>query len=249
MQNTINEIAAILSAHESKSVDEYNSICDVVEARDSTIEKLEQSLAEQSNILVKQHDALLVQDKNKSTLLLNQDSLKHQLVSLQLSNKTLEHQIKVLKKEAKAAKEQITRNKAALKVRDSKISKLEKKKPNTDGIQPLVTIYSKGSDVLLIYPSKLTLGVNGVKQEQTVLLYTNRCGAFVTAFLDNDNEVAFSSFINKESEIADRTKALINKNTMQVSDEAAKFAQDWLIRVNLVQKQVINPVDMACFKA
>ena len=238
---TDNNLLQALLKYGNESADQFNEVCDELEKRNTTLE-------EQSNILEKQHMALQKQDNDKKTFIKNEESLKKQSVTFQLENQTLKHQLQVMKKEAKAAKEQTARNKASIKQRDAKIKKLEKKpvagKPE---LSPLTTVYCKGEDVLLIYPSRLTIGVNGEKKEQVVLLYTNRKGSFATCFLDNNNEVAFSTFINDSSDISLQTKKLIEKNCMQVSDEAAEFAQTYLYRVNVIQGMKMNPIDFTCF--
>lgn len=227
----------------------HNDNCDEVDGLQTLLSLKDKALEEQSYILVKQNEALQVQDKNKSTLLLNEQSLKQQSVSFQLECKNLKHKLNVLTNEAKAAREQTKRNKAAIKLRDDKIARLEKaKSEDVNLLGSLATVYSKGDDVLLIYPARLTVGVDGKRQEQAVLLYSNREGCFVTCFLDNDDEVACSTFINNDAPIKEQTRALINKHTMSMSDEAAVFAQSWLYRVNRVQGMKINKIDMACFK-
>jgi len=242
MQNIINEITEKLAEYESKSVDDYNEIHDTLLLRDK-------ALAEQYEVLEKQHLALLKQDADKKIFLKNEGDLKNQSIAFQVENKNLKHQLAVMKKEAKASKEQIKRNKAALAQRDAKLKKVSK--PIKEGgikLHELNTIYCKGEDVLLIYPSKLTLGIDGVKQEQIALLYTDRKGCFTTAFLNNDDEVAFSTFIDDKADISEQTKKLINKNCMKISDESAEFAQQWLYRVNRVQNMNLNQFDLTCFK-
>jgi len=154
-----------------------------------------------------------------------------------------------MKKEAKASKEQIKRNKSALAQRDAKLKKLGKlTKESGIKLHELNTVYCKGDDVLLIYPTKLTLGIDGVKQEQIALLYTDRKGCYTTAFLNNDDKVAFTTFISDTADISDQTRKLINKNCMSVSDDAAEFAQQWLYRVNRAQNMKLNAFDIACIK-
>ena len=242
MQNIINEITEKLAEYESKSVDDYNDIHDTLLLRDK-------ALAEQYEVLEKQHLALLKQDADKKIFLKNEGDLKNQSIAFQVENKNLKHQLAVMKKEAKASKEQIKRNKAALAQRDAKLKKVSKPtKESGIKLHELNTIYCKGEDVLLIYPSKLTLGIDGVKQEQIALLYTDRKGCFTTAFLNNDDEVAFSTFIDDKADISEQTKKLINKNCMKISDEAAEFAQQFLYRVNRVQNMNLNQFDLTCFK-
>ena len=115
-------------------------------------------------------------------------------------------------------------------------------------LQPLTTVYTKGEEVLLIWPSQLELGVNGTKSKQTVLLYTDREGCYTTCFLDENNEVGFTTPIRNNAEISEQTRKLINKNCMQISEECKDFAQSWLYRLNVIQKGTIKPIDMTCFK-
>ena len=255
MQNIINKIQSgdisqnflidALIQHENKTVDEFNEVMDALDDRNNKIE-------EQNHILKTQHEALLKQDKDKKIFIANQDDLKKQSVLFQQKAANLEHQLKVARKELKTSKEQIKRNKKSMLAKDAKIKKLEgksKSKAITDEtLQPLTTVYSKGEDILLIWPNQLELGVNGNKTQQTVLLFTDRQGCYVTCFLDENNEVGFSTPIRNDAEISDRTKLIIQKNCLQVSNETAEFAQDWLYRVNVIQKGVIKPIDLTCFK-
>jgi len=239
---TDNKLLELLVKHEDKNVDDYNEIHDTLILRDK-------ALTEQSAILKKQHEALLKQDGDKKIFQANEQSLKTQSIAFQVENENLKHQLSVMKKEAKASKEQIKRNKAAIAQRDAKLKKASKPTKETGiKLHELNTIYCKGEDVLLIYPTKLTLGIDDVKQEQIALLYTNRKGCFTTAFLDNNDEVAFSTFIDDKAEISEQTRKLINKNCMQISDDAAEFAQQFLYRVNRVQNMKLNQFDLTCFK-
>jgi hypothetical protein len=237
---TDDKLLELLVKNENKNVDDYNEIHDTLLLRDK-------ALNEQSSILEKQHLALLKQDADKKIFIENEGSLKAQSIGFQVENKNLKHQLAVMKKEAKASKEQIKRNKAAIAQRDAKLKKASKPaKESGIKLHELNTVYCKGEDVLLIYPSKLTIGVDGVKQEQIALLYTNRKGCFITAFLNNDDEVAFSTFIDDKADISEQTKKLINKNCMNISDDAAEFAQQFLYRVNRVQNMKLNAFDFAC---
>jgi hypothetical protein len=239
---TNNKLLQDLTIYNDKVVDEFDEVMDALENRNT-------SLDEQSHVLKKQHEALLKQDSDKKIFLKNEDDLKKQSIAFQVENKNLKHQLSVMKKEAKASKEQIKRNKAALAVRDSKLKKVNSHTKETGiKLHELNTIYCKGEDVLLIYPTKLTLGIDGVKQEQIALLYTDRKGCFTTAFLDNNDEVSFSTFISDKADISDQTRKLINKNCMNISDDAAEFAQQFLYRVNRVQNMKLNQFDLTCFK-
>ncbi len=238
---TTNKLLQSLVQHEDKQVEEFNEVITTLEERDT-------QLQEHSDILAKQHEALLKQEKDKKTLIANEQDLKRQSVSFQQENKTLRHQLEVAKKEAKATKEQTKRNKAAMKVKDQKIAAFGKKKaPAQDGqLHPLNTVYCVGESVLLIYPQPLELGIDGTKSKQITLLYTNRKGCFLTTYLDNENNVAFSHFINEDADISDRTRKLIIKNTLGIPDDVAEFAQSWLYRVNIVQKMNLEPLDLIC---
>lgn len=241
---TDNQLLQALSSYNDQQVDEYNEIVELME-------KQSQKLEEQGHALETQHQALLKTREDRRIYIANEESLKKQSVAFQIENKKLEHQISVLRKEAKTAKEQIKRNKSAIAARDAKIKKLEKSNPSnkeTTKMGELNCVYSKGKDVLLVYPSLLTLGVDGEKKEQVSLLYTDRSGSFITAFLDNNNEVAFSHFINQDAEISDRTRSLIHKNCIKISEEAGKFAETWLYKVNVMQNKVIQPIDLTCHK-
>lgn len=248
---TDNQLLKALTDYENKTVDEYNEIVDAVEAQNNVIDQQAAEIKRGAEVLEKQHLALLKTEENKKIFLANEESLKKQSIQFQVECKNLKHQISVLKKETKAQKEQTKRNKQALKVRDEKIKRLEKSKGNkfaTDKLQELNCIYSKGKDVLLIYPSLLTADIDGVRKRQVSLLYTNRNGCFVTAFLDKDNKVCFSHFINDDADISERTRSLINKNTMRVSSEAAEFAENWLYRVNVVNGGLVDSLDLMCHK-
>ena len=242
---TNNQLLQDLTVYNDKVVDEFDEVMDALDDINSKLE-------EQNYILEKQNEALQVQEKNKAVLLKNEEDLKKQSVLFQQKAANLEHQLKVTRKELKTSKEQIKRNKAGIAQRDAKIKKLESKskgKVITDEtLQPLTTVYSKDEDVLLIWPSQLELGVNGKKSKQTALLFTDRQGCYVTCFLDENNEVGFSTPIRNDAEISDRTKLIIQKNCLQVSNETAEFAQDWLYRVNVIQKGIIKPIDLTCFK-
>ncbi len=253
MQNIINKIQSgeitnsqlltELVNYDNKSSDEYNEIVGILESRDKSIAELE-------HVASKQHEAMLTQRSNEEIYKKNQIDLKKQSIAYQQKNQQLEHQLSVVKKEQKKQREQIKRNKSAMAQRDARIKKLEKQsKQDARGakLHPLTTIYSKGESVLQVYPQPLELGIDGKQSKQIALLYTNRKGCFVTAFLDNNHEVAFSSFVNQDAEIADRTRALIQKNTMQVPNEVAEFCQTWLYRVNIINKMSLNEMDMACF--
>ena len=238
-----NQLLQQLTTYNDKTVDEFNEVVDKVE-------ELSDSLESQNNILVKQHAALLKQDNDKKIFQANEESLKKQSVAYQLENQTLKRQIVIMKKDTKAIKEQVTRLKASSKLRDSKIKKLEKAKASKKDtkMDALDTIYCKNQDVLVVYPAKLLLGFEDSKQQQVVLLYTDRKGCFVTCFLNSDNEAAFSSFIDEDAGISDQTRKLINKNTLQVPDDVAEFAQQWLYRINVIQKMEINAIDLVCVR-
>ena len=246
-----NQLLKALSDYDEKTVNEYDEAVTQIELRDTEIAVHEEKAREIEHVLKSQHEALLKTQDDKKIFLANEDSLKKQSVAFQIEAKTLEHKLSVLKKEAKASKEQTIRNKKAIAARDVQIKKLEKavpsKKENAK-MPELNCIYSKGKDVLLVYPSKLTLGINGVKTDQAVLLFTNREGCFVTAFLDENQEVAYSDFIDDDAKVSDQTKRLIKKNCMKVSEGANSFAQSWLYKVNVMQKSVVEPIDLTCHR-
>ena len=239
---TNNKLLQELTVYNDKVVDEFNEVMKALEDRNTSLE-------DQTHVLKKQHEALVKQDSDKKIFVANEESLKKQSVAFQLENKGLKHQIAVLKKEAKAQREQVKRNQAANKAKDAKIKRLGKQQGGDDSkLQPLTTVYSNESEVLLIWPSQLELGVNGKKSKQTVLLFTDREGCYVTCFLDENQEVGFTTPIKNDAVISDQTRKLIQKNCMNMSDECAEFAQAWLYRLNIIQKGVIKPVDMTCFR-
>ena len=88
---TNNKLLQELTTYNDKVVEEFNEVMDALEERNGT-------LAEQTHVLKKQHEALLKQDSDKEIFKANQESMEKQSVSLLLKNKGLEHQIKVLKK-------------------------------------------------------------------------------------------------------------------------------------------------------
>lgn len=240
---TDNELLTAIVANENKHVDEYNNVSTLLGLRDEEI-------TNQNYTLLMQDKAIRKQVDNETIFKKNQTDIKKQSVAFQLENKTLKHQLAVLKKEAKATKEQTKRNKASNNALTAKIERLQKSKPKTDktALHEMACVYSKGRDVLLVYPAKLELGIEDKRQDQVVLLYTDRKGCFVTVFLDNEDEVSCSSYINDDANVADRTKVLIRKNSMTISKEAAEFAQTWLIRVNRMQNMQIQPIDLTCFE-
>ena len=242
MKNIIEKLSEILIEHENKSVNDYNNIFDENETLRSTIKELE-------HIVTTQHEAILKQTHTESTLKKVSESSLKQATAAILKLSETNHKLSVSKKDDKAKKEQVVRLKASNKVLESKVKRLEKKKPSTqnDKLQPLTTVYCKGDDVLLVFPSLLEFGVDGEKKKQATLLYTNKTGCFVTCFLKNDNEVSFSTPINDKSEISQQTRNLIEKNCMSIPNEAADFAQSWLYRVNIQQGTTINPIDLTCF--
>lgn len=243
MQTLIEKITAQLVEHENKSVEEFNAVFDENET-------LRKSLSDAEHVLMVQNEAITKQAKSESNLKLSLDDLKKQSVAFQLENKTLMHQIIAMRKEARAQREQVKRNKAANTTLKARVERLQKTKAadGTNTISNLTCIYSVGDDALFVFPNPLTIGVDGTVDKQVILLYTNHSGCFVSVFLDSNDEVGASTFINKDSDIADRTKELIKKNTMQISDTAAEYAEQWLIRVNRHQRGRVNDIDLVCMK-
>jgi hypothetical protein len=264
MQNIINDITAKLAAYENNQVDEYNEVVAALEESESRVAQyavtmLEQNelikkqvaqIADKDNVLEVQHKAILVQDKNKNALVAHDSKLKKQAVAFQLENKSIKNQLEVNKKKLKSLKEQIKRSENAIQARDIKIKNLESrvKHSKSGDLGQLTTVYSKGNDVLLVYPSKLTIGTDAGKKEQVVLLYTNREGCFVTCVLGENNELNCSTFIDNNADISDRTKSTINRYTMSITSEAEAFAKEWMHRVNVTQKMQLHPADIKCFK-
>ena len=246
MQNIINNLddwnkktlIAELVAFNDKTVDEYNEACEIVENNQAYIAEIESKNTDCMAALAKQHEALIMLKKNKDTLL-------NRTTIAQNKCDSLEHQLSVLRKESKAQREQIKRNKAAIKQRDAKLSKLEKfKGKKEDTVKPMKTVYLRDTHVLQVYPSR----IEGKFGDQVVLLYSPMNGCYVTCYLDENNELSHSSFINDDSKASERTIALINNNTMQIPDDVKEFAAVWLYRVNVKQKRTLMTSDLQLTK-
>ena len=221
--------------------DEYNGIMDIVDSKNNDIQ-------DKDNVLANQHKARLVQQEHERKILDANKLLNNQSRIYDNENKALKHQLDVLKKEAKTQKEQTKRNQKSIKAKEARIAKLEKGNKSDLQLQQLTTVYHKGNDQLIIWPRSMKIGIVGDEWEQTVLLYTNSRGCFVTLFLDRENEAHCSTFMNDFSGTKDQTRKLINKNTMQVPEEVAEFAKNWMYKVNVMNDGKLEPIDLICVR-
>lgn len=259
---TNNDLLTKLIEYENEQVNDYNKLID-------KNHELQQSVDDIQHTLEMQHEALLLQDENEKILRANEKDFEAANKSLTAGIKALEdkamqaiaiakerktaaetaeHQLKVARKEIKAFKEQVKRNKAAMSVRDAKLAKLEKQatehRKSAKTMGELVQIASIENEQLLMFPTRQI--VNG--KRQSVLLYTNGSGCYLTAHLV-DGQPAFSNFINKDCNLAERTKQMIINNCMDASPRIQEISAQWLYKVNIMQNCDVKLDDMQLIKA
>ena len=250
MQNIINQIQSgdintnqllqQLTTYESKAVDDFNESLD---RNDAIAKELESA----HYTLKKQHEAILKQVDNEEIYKDNQAYYQSVNKAMIDSCKVSDHKLSVEKKEHKAAKEQIKRNKAAATMKDKKIDaltkQLDKLKTNQKSMGELVQIAHIEDEQLLMFPTRQI--VNG--KRSAVLLYTNGNGCYLTGHLVGE-KAAFSTFIKRDSKLADKTKIMIENNSMKPSERIEEIAGKWLYKINVMQNCDIKAEDLTLIK-
>ena len=165
---------------------------------------------------------------------------------------TVDKQLKVAQKELKKLKKLSSGHKASndtLRKANARLTAQLKEKPNynaTDDLPQLNFIYQVNDEVLIVYPQRHKMNNGTQIVEQTVLLYSDMRGVYLTVCLDENNNAVFSSPLNPNT-LSERTLATIEKNMISPSKEAQAYATQWLYRVNIEQKMKVERFDLAKF--
>lgn len=253
----------------NKTVDELNSALDELDVANVEIKKLinavvklkeesdpmrgqlkqAEDLADKHISLIKDYNDLL--KKNNSLA----DSLRSTLVlntSLEAQKTTTSKMLKVANKDLKQVKSNLAnqkKNNTTLSKRCERLTK-ENKELATNSVvdmPPFCCVYHVGDEQLYIFPQRHIMSNGDSIVEQTVLLYTDLMGVFLTTCLDDNNEAVFSSPLKPECTLSERTIETYSKNSISPSVEAREFATQWLYRVNIEQKTRVERADMIKF--
>lgn len=274
MQEIINEvIAGTLNTNQlltklhtfgDDSAKEFNALFDESAMQKSIITDLEalrveheKALTETGQVLKAQHEAVELQAANEKALIKNNEMLK-KIAMTERNNYTVLKEaslakdlaISTTKKELKEAKKKEKDAKALNIIKQKKIDRLMKNKPSKElPIEGMIhTVYAVNDEIFQLYPPTLTCGLGGkVQDKMVVLLFTNRNGCFITAsYFDDD--IIFSSWLNPDNTLAEKTLKTIENNTTLPSDEAKDFALSWLRRVNVTQKGKLTKRDTLTYR-
>ena len=241
----------------NSNVSEFNQVVD-------ELEELRVEVDNNKTTMGLQHEALeiavsnaqtidkdykaLVSSSNKTIDTCNRqvEKANRSLTEFKRTIKNRDHELTVLKKEKKALKEQVKRLQAANKAKEAKLSKQTESKGINQSELPWFTVWERDDEVLIPCPKKLTMGTPDGKKDfgsQVTLMYSDKSGTYLTAILDDNNEVMFSSPVLFSDDTPERTKKICEKFTMKPSDEAREFCREWLYRINVVQKGIVKKSD------
>lgn len=244
-----NEAVQAIIDHNNTQVDEFNELFDKYEAVENKNEELLKKQSKTDEVMNAQHKAI---KKNFE----DNVALKQSLSTLKT---TSDHQIKQQNKELKELKDANKKLKAANNEKQKKIDRLLKSTKlkndplavDKDGfinheLGWLYTIYQSKEEVLQIYPHELTLGhQSGDKTVQIPLMYSNKSGSYLSAVLNADNELEWSSVIEFEDDTPERTKKTVNKFlSLKPSEKVQTIAKAWLYKVNIMQNRRIKQEDV-----
>ena len=183
-------------------------------------------------------------------------SMDDELVSLQLTKKKMEHALKISDKNVKALKANNAKHKASNDVLRKRVTNLQSENKNhCDNIQKSkmevqadwITIYSNSNlESLILHPQRHDVHSKEEHPDgSVVLLYTNNTGTYLTCAYSTQYGAAFSSFLNRDNNLADRTKNILMKNSIKPSIQIIEFAKKWLKKVNIDQQAVPNSIDVS----
>lgn len=250
----------------NEAIDEIEEVSEQTDRLMSIVIKQKEELdplrEQLSNVngIVENHATLL---KDYNDLLKKNDSLAESLKATLYTNKALENQkettarmLKVANKDLKQIKVNLVNQKKNNDTLSKKVTRLTKENKelatsgNSNGgvIPPLNCVYSVDNEMLLIFPQRHVMHNGDSMIEQTVLLYTDLRGVYLTACLDDSYEAVFSSPLKPDCGLSERTVETYRKNSIRPSDEARQFASAWLYRVNVEQNMKVERVDMITFK-
>ena len=244
-----NEAVQSIIDHNNAQVDEFNELFDKYEAVDSENEELLKKQSKTDEVMEAQHKAI---KKNFE----DNVALKQRLSTLKT---TSDHQIKQQAKELKELKDTNKKLKSANNEKQKKIDRLMKStKLKNDPIAVdkdgfinhelgwLYTIHQSKDEVLQIYPHELTLShESGGKTVQIPLIYSDKSGSYISAVLNSDNDVEWSSVAVFEDDTPERTKNMVKKFLMlKPSKEVQAIAKAWLYKVNIMQNRRIKQEDV-----
>ena len=212
------------------------------------------------NSLADNHATLL---RDYNDLLKKNESLAESLTATLHTNKSLESQkattsklLKVANKDLKQVKSNLANQKKNNETLNKRCNRLTaenrelatmKKQDMNSQIPPFNCVYKVGYETFYIFPQRHIMSNGTSTVEQTVLLYTDMRGVFLTTCLSDDNEAVFSSPLKPECNLSDRTVETYRKHSICPSDEAREFASQWLYRVNIEQKMKVERADMITF--
>lgn len=111
---------------------------------------------------------------------------------------------------------------------------------------PLSTVYDVNHEMLVIYPQQHVMNNGTQVVKQTVLLYSDMRGVFLTVCLDEDNQAVFSSPLNS-NDLSERTIATYRKHSISPSEAVQAYATQWLYRINVQQNGKVERFDLAKF--
>ena len=209
-----------------------------------------------------ENHASLLSDYN--SLLKKNESLAESLKATIYTNKSLEAQksttaklLKVANKDLKQVKSNLAnqkKNNDTLSKRCTRLTKENKELSTKRDYQSEVgqipqfpCVYKVGYEALYIFPQRHIMNNGDSVVEQTVLLYTDMRGVYLTTCLSDDFEAVFSSPLKPECKLSDRTVETYRKNSISPSDEVRAYASQWLYRVNIEQKMKVERADMITF--
>ena len=253
----IDDIIKELIDLNNNHVDEFNQLADTCELQQRELIDLNKWKSDSVKTLEAQHKAIEVQQQRESKL-----KAEANMLAIKANNaSTLEHELKVLRKESKAQKEQVKRLKAANVEKEKKIKRLEKSSvatvtkgivskqgfidnPDLGAIYTLFTNNANNGEIVQLYPHSLTMREQGKEFKGYVLLHTDNTGAFTTVVMNSEHEVDCVVPIRFDDDTPERTKNLCQKFVKGISEEAKVFCQQWLYRVNVIQKGKLKINDL-----
>lgn len=253
----IEEIVKELVDLNNHHVDEFNQLADTCELQQRELIDLNKWKSDSVKTLEAQHKAIEIQQQRESKL-----KAEANMLAIKANNTSaLEHELRVLRKESKAQKEQVKRLKAANVEKEKKIKRLEKNSvttvakgvvskqgfidnPDLGAIYTLFTNNSNNGEIIQLYPHSLTMREYGKEFKGYVLLHTDNSGAFTTVMLNSDHETECIVPIKFAEDTPERTKNLCQKFVTMISPQAAEFCQQWLYRVNVIQKGKLKINDL-----
>lgn len=238
MRNTLNTANDLADKH----IDLIKENNDLKNQHQQLFESHE-SLLSAYNKVIKNNESLA--SSTKSTMV-NYELLKGQKATVDKKYKVTQTELKKLKKLSAGHKSSndTLRKQVARLTKELKEERTGKGK--TGDIPQLNTIYEVDDEVLIVYPQRHKMNNGDSLVEQTVLLYTDMRGVYLTVCLDDDNQAVFSSPLNKGG-LSDRTVATYRKHSISPSETVRDYATQWLYRVNVGQNMKVERFDLMKF--